>query len=159
MIVGGFIETALTPIFGIDIEKHTFTFYGKPEKEEPLISVRDVARYVVESTLLPKSKSGERQFRVPGGPYAWKEVVETISKVQGVEYTSHYLPLEDAIAAAKERASEGDVDGELLFSLKTIMGDPNAFGVPKPWDNEKFSFEPESLEVAVKRFFEERKSV
>jgi hypothetical protein len=33
------MEFALNPLFGIDTEKHTFTFYGSPEKQEALTAV------------------------------------------------------------------------------------------------------------------------
>jgi hypothetical protein len=117
-----------------------------------------VAKYTVESSLMSKSESGERQFRVPGGVYTWKDIIATIEEVQGVKYTSHYLAPEDAFAAAKDCERKGDIDGELAFSLKGLMGDPKEFGVPKPWDNHKFPIEPEPLEVAIKRFFAEEKS-
>lgn len=41
IITGGFVEFALHPLFGIDIEKHTFTFYGPWEKEEALTAVEE----------------------------------------------------------------------------------------------------------------------
>jgi hypothetical protein len=39
LVTGGFMEYAMHPLFGIDIEKHTFTFYGAPEKQEALTAV------------------------------------------------------------------------------------------------------------------------
>lgn len=39
LITGGFIEFALDPLFGMDIDKHTFAFYGPPEKQESLTAV------------------------------------------------------------------------------------------------------------------------
>jgi hypothetical protein len=41
MITGGFSEFVCHPIFGVDIQKHTFTFYGTPEKKEPLGSTSE----------------------------------------------------------------------------------------------------------------------
>lgn len=46
------------------------------------------------------------------------------------------------------------MDGELAFSLKAMLGDPEAVSVPKPWNNEKFSFKPKTLEEGVRDFFE-----
>jgi hypothetical protein len=111
----------------------------------------------VESIFLPRSPPQERILRVPGGSYAWKDVVATIEKVQGVKYACTYFPLQDAIDAQKACAEKGDVDGELAFSLKSLIGDINAVSVPKPWDNDKFSFKPMPLEEAVKNFFEDQK--
>lgn len=41
LITGGFIEFALHPLFGMDIDKHTFTFYGPPEKEDVFTAVHE----------------------------------------------------------------------------------------------------------------------
>lgn len=41
MVTGGFMEFALHPLFGMDIDKHTFTFYGPPEKQEALTAVHE----------------------------------------------------------------------------------------------------------------------
>lgn len=49
------------------------------------------------------------------------------------------------------------MDGELAFALKSLLGDINVVSVPKPWDNYKFSFEPATLEEAVRNFFEDLK--
>ena len=39
LITGGFMDYALHPLFGMDVDKHTFTFYGPPEKQEALTAV------------------------------------------------------------------------------------------------------------------------
>jgi hypothetical protein len=108
----------------------------------------------VESIFLPKSPSQERIFRIPGGIYAWKDVVATVEKVQGVEYTSTYHSRQSAIDTQKACADKGDMDSELAFSLKAMLGDPEAVSVPKPWDNDKFSFRPKTLEEGVRSFFD-----
>jgi hypothetical protein len=41
LMTGGFAEFALEPLFGTDIDNHTFTFYGGPEKQEPFTSIRE----------------------------------------------------------------------------------------------------------------------
>lgn len=153
MMVGGFMETIPTPIFGIDTVAHTFTFYGAPSKREPLISVADTARYLVASTLLPKSPTQRREFRVPGTVLPWSEIIATVAAVQGVEYKQIYKPTEEAERLAKEAAAEGRVDDELTYSLKVIMGSEGQFGVPGPYDNDLFEIKPEGLESALKRYF------
>lgn len=151
---GGFTEFALKPLFGVDVVNKRFTFYGTPEKVEAFTAVADVARYTVESILLPKSQTQERQFRVPGGLYQWDDIIDALEKAQGAKYTRDFRPRQEAIDKAKECEKNGDTDGELAFSLKAIMGDPSNDAVPKPWDNEKFSFQPESLEITLKRLVE-----
>lgn len=41
MMVGGFMEFLAVPLFGCDVEKKTFTFYGKPEKTEVVTAVKE----------------------------------------------------------------------------------------------------------------------
>ena len=81
----------------------------------------------------------------------------TIEKVQGAKYTCTYHPRQDAIDAQKACAEKGDVDGELAWSLMSLMGDTNEESVPKPWDNDKFPFKPATLEETIRKFFQDRK--
>lgn len=111
----------------------------------------------MESVFLPKSPSQERTIRIPGGSYAWKDIIATLERVQGVKYACTYHPRQDAIDAQKAYAEKGDVDGELAFSLKALMGDINTVSVPEPWDNDKFSFKPATFEETVRKFFEDLK--
>jgi hypothetical protein len=83
--------------------------------------------------------------------------VATLERVQGVEYTCTYHPRQEAMDAQKAFVEKGDVDGELAFSLNSLMGDINAVSVPKPWDNDEFSFKPATLEEAIRKFFEDLK--
>ena len=95
-----------------------------------------------------------RTFRIPTATYAWEEVIETLSRIQGKKYTCTYHPNSDAHALAQKYASEENVDKELGYSLKAIIGDPFGEGVPKPWDHDKFpDIHPESLEDSLKRYF------
>jgi len=95
-----------------------------------------------------------RTFRIPTATYTWEEVIETVSRVQGKKYTCTYHPNSEAHALAQKYAGEGDVDKELGYSLKAIIGDPNGEGVPKPWDHDKFpDIHPKTLEVSLTRYF------
>lgn len=113
-----------------------------------------VAKYTVESIFLPRS-SQERKLKIPAGRYSWKDIVATIEKIQGVKYTCNIHPRQVAIDGQKRCAEKGDVDGELAWSLKSLLGDTNAVAVPEPWDNDKFSFKPMTLEEAVVKFFKD----
>ena len=117
-----------------------------------------VAKYTVASVLLLESDSSTetpcRTFRIPTATYSWEEVIDTISRVQGKEYTCTYRPNAQAHAIAEKYANAGDVDKELEYALKAGLGDENIQAVPKPWDNDKFpDIQPESLEVSLRRFF------
>ena len=80
----------------------------------------------------------------------------TLEKAQDVEYTSTYHSRQSAIDTQKAFAEKGDVDGELAFSLKAMLGNPESVSVPKPWDNDRFSFKPKTLEEGVRDFFKAR---
>lgn len=153
VMVGGFMEFATKDLFGINTKEHKFTFYGQPEKEEPLTATADVAKIIVASTLLPKSPTQIREFRAPTGLYPWSEIIATISAAQGVEYKCTFHSVEQAEALQATFAAKGDVEQELAFSLKAIMGDLKQTGVPKPWDNGMFDWERQSLETAMKHLF------
>ncbi|KAE9370333.1 NAD(P)-binding protein, partial [Stipitochalara longipes BDJ] len=158
IVTGSFAEYAAHPAFGIDPEKGTFDFFGPKEKKEPFTGILDIAKYVVASVLMLESNNQTetpcRTFRIPTATYTWEEVIETLSRVQGKNYICTYHPTSDAHALAHKYAREGDVDKELGYSLKAIIGDPNEEGVPKPWDHDKFpDIHPERLEVSLRRHF------
>ncbi|EPE36471.1 NAD(P)-binding Rossmann-fold containing protein [Glarea lozoyensis ATCC 20868] len=158
IMCGGFMEYVMNPIFGGDEESETFTFYGSGEKREPFTSVADVCRYTVASTLMPKSPSGARSFKIPEAWYTWSEVISTISRASGVEYKPIFLPNEEAVEKAKQFKESGDADGELTFSLKALIGSLGFEAVPEPWDNDKFpEIVPVNLETALKQYFAKSK--
>jgi hypothetical protein len=46
----------------------------------------------------------------------------------------------------------------MVYALKTLMGNKDEVGLPKPWDNELFpDIKPVGLEVALRALFEEKK--
>ncbi|KAK0130013.1 hypothetical protein ONS96_000551 [Cadophora gregata f. sp. sojae] len=145
---GGFSEYAAHPAFGF-VKERKLDSWGRTDKLQPFAGVRDVAKYLVASTLtIPSpgtilaSDSQERQFKIPTSAYTWDEIVTLISRLEGTE----------------KYAKERDVGQELAWDLKAFLGDPNAVQVPKPWDTNKFpEIEPEELEVSLKRFLDATK--
>lgn len=82
-----------------------------------------------------------------------------ISKTSGIEYKPIYLPNEEAVRKEEEFKKAGDIDGELLYSLKGLMGNPDGRGVPEPWNKELFpDIVPEDLESALTRHFQKAKA-
>lgn len=71
-----------------------------------------------------------------------------------MEYKPVFLPNEEALRLAAEAEKKGDVVGEMVYSLKALMGNKDAVGVPEPWDHEKFDIVPQGLEVTLQRFFD-----
>ncbi|KAH8800477.1 hypothetical protein F5884DRAFT_714366 [Xylogone sp. PMI_703] len=160
MITGPFTEYAVQPTFGFYVDEAKFEMFGSETTSESFTAVTDVAKYVVASVLkLPppgrKLESPERIFRVPTATHYWREIVDMASRIQGKEYTRIYHPNSEALQIAAKYAKEGDVDSELLYSLKAIVGHPEAVAVPKPWDNDKFpDIIPESFEDTLRRALE-----
>lgn len=88
-----------------------------------------------------------------GGSYTWQNIIEIIQEVQHVKYDIVYRPVDEAKALQKEAAEKGDVDAELGWSLRYILGAPEANAVPQPWNNNLFDFKPADLETALARQF------
>lgn len=174
ILIGAITEYLATPFFGVDKEKHSFTFYGKPERKAEFTSIKEyvsdpdpckwykigadityfsVARYIVDSTLLPRPPGPERRLKCVGGSYTWEEIIDTIQEVQGIKYDVDFRPLEEAKALQNEAAKRGDIDAELAWSLRVIRGEPEASAVPMPWDSYLFSFKPADLATALGRQF------
>ncbi|KAM3072514.1 hypothetical protein ACMFMG_009312 [Clarireedia jacksonii] len=157
IITSGFAEFAASPQFGVDVEKGTFEFYGPKNKESPFTGVRDVAKYTAASVLMldssPSTTEQCRTFRIPTANHKWDDVIEIISRLQGKSYSRTYHATEEALALAEKYAREGDVENELAYSLKAVIGDADGEEVPKPWDHDKFpEIHPESLEVSLARY-------
>lgn len=83
--------------------------------------LRSTARYTVESILMPFDGQSERQLRVPNGNWKIKDAIRILGEVQGVEYTSTYLPINDAREQQEKYRQEGNTDMELLMSLKSSL--------------------------------------
>lgn len=88
-----------------------------------------------------------------GGSYTWRNIIGIIQKVQQANYDIIYRPVDEAKTLQKEAAKKGDVDAELGWSLRYILGAPEANAVPQPWNNDLFSFKPADLETALARQF------
>ncbi|KAK9320862.1 hypothetical protein V1517DRAFT_340361 [Lipomyces orientalis] len=154
IIIGVFGETfALSPVFGVDREKKEFYFYGDPETERSFSSMADTARYTVESILIPlEPGKQERTLRVPNGNWKVKDAIKILGEIEGVQYACNIKPLKEARELQEKSRQSGDTSEELAFSLKALFGTPYAT-VPKPWDNDKFSFAPMTLKEMFKSFF------
>jgi hypothetical protein len=110
------------------------------------------ARYTVESILVPLEQGHtERQLRVPNGNWKIKDAIKLLGEVQGAEYTSNCFSIEEARDLQEKYRQNGEAGKELLMSLKALFASPYA-AVPKPWDNDKFSFTPLTLEQIFKSF-------
>lgn len=115
-----------------------------------------VAKYTVASLLtIPEPgtvvSSPGRAFKFPTATYDWDQIVEILSRVEGVPWDIVRHPNAEAYELAAKYAALGNVDQELGYSLKAFIGDPEGELVPKPWDHGLFpDIEPESLEYSLR---------
>jgi len=146
IMCGPLTEWILGPYYGVDVKKHTVTTYGSTDQIVSLTALKDVARYIVESILLPfaPKQAQKREIRVVGENIAWEKIVETLEEVYGVRYQVTCLPVELAAQKEEEARKKGDEEQEMLWSFIPFASSGFAI-VPGPLDNDKFSFKPESV--------------
>jgi len=153
ILCGPFTEWAASSFYGVDVEKHTVTTYGRPDAIVSLTSTNDVARYTVESLLLPfPNQSQQREIRVVGENLTWQAVVDTLGEVQGVRYETTYLSAELAAEKEADARKSGDEEKELTWSVIPFIASGTAI-VPGPLDNDKFSFKAETVKDVFTRLF------
>lgn len=172
IVTGVFAEFLPSSFFGIDPQKHEFTFYGDPEGKVALTSTAEyahlahskslripfhqvtdnplnsIAKYTVASVLLSQD-SQSRTFKIPTSAYTWTSLINMISRIQNVPYESHSRSLSEVNALQEEAAKRGDEDAEMLYAMRGALGIPIE-PVPRPWDHDKFSFEPVDLETSLR---------
>ncbi|KZF25654.1 NAD(P)-binding protein [Xylona heveae TC161] len=150
---GIFAEWSAIPPLGVDTDKHTSTVYGTPDAILSLTAVPDIVRYIVESVLLPfENDEAERQLRVIGQNVSHAELLDILEEIQGSKYDRTYLPLAEAAEKQDESRKKGDEASVLYWSLRQLQGSGNG-RVPGPWDNDKFSFKPESARETIQRIY------
>ncbi|KAL7920307.1 NAD(P)-binding protein [Trichoderma austrokoningii] len=153
MMTGIFTEWTADPFYNVDVKAHIATPYGYPDKPVHVTSVPDIARYTVESILLPVTAGVQkREIRVVGEETTFQKFVDDLAEAQGVKYKLTYLDPAEAAANEREAWARGDEAAELMWSVKPIAASGIGL-VPGPLDNDKFSFCPESVKDTMKRVY------
>ncbi|KAI5456649.1 hypothetical protein BGZ63DRAFT_517418 [Mariannaea sp. PMI_226] len=153
MLTGIFTEWAADPFYGVDLQAHTVNTYGHPDAEMSVTSIPDIARYTVESVLLPLEPGSQRRdIRVTGDRTTWGQLIKDLGQAQGVEYQSSYLDPADAAVKQEEARKRGDEEAELMWSVKPLAASGNGI-VPGKLDNDRFSFRPESARETFQRIY------
>ncbi|GFP55867.1 bifunctional pinoresinol-lariciresinol reductase [Trichoderma asperellum] len=153
MLTGIFTEWTADPFYNVDVVAHTATPYGYPDKPLHVTSIPDIARYTVESTLLPLTPGVQkRDIRVVGEKTTFQKFIDDLGEVQGVKYKLTYLDPAEAAANQREAWIRGDEATELMWSVKPMAASGVAM-VPGQLDNDKFSFRPESVKDTMKRLY------
>ncbi|GKZ34365.1 hypothetical protein AbraIFM66950_004596 [Aspergillus brasiliensis] len=146
MIIGAFAETfILSDVFGLDRQARTFTYYGDLDDVKSISSMEDTAKYTVDSILLPvEAGITERTLKVPNGNYTVRELVKVLSELDGTQYETRVFPVGEARKQQESARLAGSTDLELAFSLKSLFSGPFVV-VPKPWQNDMFTFKQKNL--------------
>ncbi|RFU81047.1 isoflavone reductase family [Trichoderma arundinaceum] len=153
MLTGIFTEWAADPFYGVDVKAHTANTYGHPDANISVTSIPDIARYTVESILLPLTPGVQkREIRVTRERTTWKKFIDDLGEVQGVKYQCEYLDPVEAAAKQEEARRSGDEVAELMWSVKPLAASGNGI-VPGQLDNDRFSFRPESVKDTFKRVY------
>ena len=102
--------------------------------------------------LLPFEPSESvRELRVPNGNWKIKDAIKLLGEIQGVQYSSQYLPASVAREEQEKDRQEGGTDMELISSLKAGLSSPLVKD-PGHWDNNKFDFTPLTLGEMFRSF-------
>ncbi|PNP39720.1 hypothetical protein TGAMA5MH_08391 [Trichoderma gamsii] len=153
MLTGIFTEWTADPFYNVDVVAHTANPYGYPDKPLHVTSIPDIAKYTVESILLPVTPGVQkREIRVVGEKTTFQKFVDDLGEVQGVKYKVTYLDLAEAAAKEREAWARGDEADELKWSVKPMAAGGIAL-VPGELDNDKFSFRPESVKDTMQRIY------
>ena len=158
-ITGIFTEWSTLELYGFDHENATAAIYGKPDASVGVTSIPDVARYTVESLLIPfKSTSStnpsERTTRVQGSAQPFSTLVDALGKARCRQYKVTY---QDPVGAAGEQEKArlaGDELGEMMWSIRPLVA--SGYGIADgngELDNDLFGFWPETVEETFQRIY------
>ncbi|RFU27386.1 hypothetical protein B7463_g8952, partial [Scytalidium lignicola] len=138
LITGPFTEWAVDALYGVDKDTKT---------------VNAIARYTVESTLLPlKPGQQKREIRVVGESTTFQGLVDALGEVEGVKYKSIYWLTKDALVEQEKAQRAEDEERVLYWSVRTLGASGNAV-IGGPSDNDKFGFTPETARETFQRVY------
>ncbi|KAJ6490746.1 hypothetical protein C8R47DRAFT_976968 [Mycena vitilis] len=149
-----FTEVIISPMLShVDVVKHTAAPYGTPDAPLAVTSIPDIVRYIVESVLLPLEPGQScRELRVAGESLTFGAFIKILEEVQGVSYDVKYLDVKEAEKKQEEARVAGDTDAEIMWAGKTMFATGIAYN-DGPFDNARFSFQPETARETFQRLF------
>lgn len=118
--------------------------------------MNSIARYTVESTLLPHNPGQQkREIRVVGESTTFQGLINALGEAEGVTYKSTYWPVEQALAEQEKARKEDDEERVLYWSLRTLGASGHAV-IGGPPDNHMFNFRPETVRETLHRVYGKR---
>ncbi|KAF7363001.1 NAD(P)-binding protein [Mycena venus] len=155
MLTGAFTDWAAGEFSGVDVKNHTVEAYGYPDAQIAVTALADIARYTVESVLLPfPEEQSRREIRVRGDQVTFKQLIALLEQIQGVKYQTKFFDPQEAAKKQEEARLCGDEEGELMWAGRTNIPAGRVI-IPLPLDNEKFGFKPEPIKETLRRWLEE----
>lgn len=153
LITGPFTEWVATSAYGIDRDAKVVNAYGRGDAKLDVTSIPDVARYTVESVLIPTDPSQQkREIRVAGERTTFQNLIDVLGEVEGSKYTCNFMPIAEA-QAEEDTARQAENEEQVLhWSLRTLGGGGNALIGGSP-NNDKFGFTPESVRETFQRVY------
>ncbi|KAF2172812.1 hypothetical protein M409DRAFT_16772 [Zasmidium cellare ATCC 36951] len=159
------IFTEWTLMFGWDHEKKSAVVFGDSSKRIGSTSIPDIARYTVDSLLIPFKADGgafpnRRTIRAQGGSKPYGELVADLEEARGMKYSVEYRDRAEALKLQEQARQQGDEAGEMFWSIRTLpaSGYGVADGVEEgKLDNDLFDFTPETQKETFERFWSGQK--
>ncbi|KAJ7302721.1 hypothetical protein DFH08DRAFT_927703 [Mycena albidolilacea] len=152
MLTGAFTDWAAGEFSGVDVKNHTVEAYGYPDAQIAVTALADIARYTVESVLLPFPEGqSRREIRVRGDQVTFKQLISLLEEVQGVKYQAKFFDPQEAAEKQEEARLRGDEEGELMWAGRTNIPAGRVI-IPLPLDNDKFGFKPEPIKETFRRW-------
>ncbi|KAF8215092.1 hypothetical protein K438DRAFT_2123779 [Mycena galopus ATCC 62051] len=159
MLTGTFTDWAAGEFSGVDVKNHRVEAYGYPDAQIAVTALADIARYTVESVLLPFPEGqSRREIRVCGDQVTFKQLIAVLEEIQGVKYQAKFFDLQEAAEKQEEARLRGDEEGELMWAGRTNIPAGRVI-IPLPLDNEKFGFKPEPIKETLRRWLKENKGI
>lgn len=107
---------------------------------------------VVQSLLLPYTTGQKREIHVSGSWQTFKELMDTLARVQGASYSYEFRDPAEMLEKQIEAWQQDDEDKEYQWALMTLAATGRAV-VGDKLDNELFGFVPETVEETFVRLF------
>lgn len=107
---------------------------------------------VVKSLLLPYTTGQKREIHVAGSWQTFKELMDTLARVQGVSYSYEFRDPAEMLEKQIEAWQQDDEDKEYQWALMTLAA-TGCTQVGEKLDNELFGFVPETVEETFVRLF------
>ncbi|SGZ48812.1 CIC11C00000000103 [Sungouiella intermedia] len=111
---------------GGDLETKTVTYFGSPDTKVAFSSLTDIGRSIASLITKPASELPDK-VRIQSGEVSLGEIIKRYEETHDIKFTEKVVPLDEALANAKEVWAKGFDPSKFLYYLQVI----SASGVDK----------------------------